>query len=203
MRRFQGMAVLAMGAALIPAAYCRAQTPATDSQSKPQVGAVAPGDEPTDAQLARLIEAMRMREQMAGMMKQFTGIIQQQITEQVKESQAALPSGQALTSKQQEEMTALINEYMEKAMNLYRVDEMIQDLSAIYKRHLSREDVDGMIAFYSSPAGQHMIDILPVIMREYTPLAMNRVQERMAALTQEMQAAIKKLAGEQAAPQKK
>lgn len=170
---------------------------------KPAEASISAEDQPTDDQLARLVQAMRMRDQMASMMKQFTGMLQQQISDQVKASQVGQPADQAMTPDQQEAMTALINKYMEKAMNLYQVDEMIQDLSAIYKRHLSREDVDGMIAFYSSPAGQHLIDILPVIMREYSPVAMSRVQERFKALSDEMQLEIKKLAVSQAAPAKK
>jgi hypothetical protein len=42
--------------------------------------------------------------------------------------------------------------------------------------------VDALIAFYSSPAGQHLLDAQPIIMKEYMPMVMKRTQERSAAL---------------------
>jgi hypothetical protein len=79
-----------------------------------------------------------------------------------------------------------MKKYMEKAMSLYPADERIADLSGIYQRHLSREDVESVIAFYSSPAGQHMLELSPAVMKEYVPLVMSRMQERSKALTDEM-----------------
>jgi hypothetical protein len=68
-------------------------------------------------------------------------------------------------------------------MNLYPVDEMLDDMAAIYQRHFTREDVDVYIAFYSTPAGKHLLQMTPVIMQEYMPVVMQRVQERSKALT--------------------
>jgi hypothetical protein len=36
----------------------------------------------------------------------------------------------------------------------------------IYAEHLSLEDIQGLVAFYQSPAGQHVIKALPVIIQE-------------------------------------
>jgi hypothetical protein len=71
-------------------------------------------------------------------------------------------------------------------MDLYPADEMLADMTAIYQRHLSKDDVDGMIAFYSAPAGQHLLDAQPVIAQEYMPLVMGKVTERSKAMTKEM-----------------
>ena len=65
-------------------------------------------------------------------------------------------------------------------------DEMLADMTAIYQQHLSKDDVDGMIAFYNSPAGQHLLDAQPVIAQEYMPLVMSKVSERSQAMTKEM-----------------
>lgn len=37
---------------------------------------------------------------------------------------------------------------------------------SVYARHLSADDIKGLIAFYSSPLGQKLIDKLPVITQE-------------------------------------
>ena len=68
-----------------------------------------------------------------------------------------------------------MSKYVEKSMDLYPADEMLTDMGAIYQRHLSKDDVDGLIVFYSSPTGQHLLDAQPVIAKEYMPLVMGKV----------------------------
>ncbi len=75
---------------------------------------------------------------------------------------------------------------MDKALSVYPVEEMIADSIAVYQRHVSRDDADALIAFYSSPVGQRLLDAQPAIMQEYMPMVMNRVQERTKVLTDEM-----------------
>ena len=67
---------------------------------------------------------------------------------------------------------------MERASDLYKSDEMIADMTALYQKYLTRSDVDGIIAFYSSSAGQRLLDIQPVIMQEYLPIVMQRMMDR-------------------------
>jgi hypothetical protein len=43
-----------------------------------------------------------------------------------------------------------------------------------------------MIGFYTSPAGQHLLAMQPVIMKEFTPTVMQRIQERSRPLIEEM-----------------
>jgi hypothetical protein len=43
---------------------------------------------------------------------------------------------------------------------------MIEMVVPIYDKHLSAEDVKGLIAFYESPLGQRTIEALPAIARE-------------------------------------
>ena len=76
---------------------------------------------------------------------------------------------------------------MEPTVDLYKSDEMIADMTELYQKYLTRWDVDGMIAFYSSLAGQRLLDIQPVIVQEYLPLVMQRMQDRVKTLTDEMQ----------------
>jgi uncharacterized protein len=59
-------------------------------------------------------------------------------------------------------------------------------MTTIYQQHLSKDDVDGLIAFYSSPAGQHLLDAQPIIAKEYMPMVMGKVSERSQAMTKDM-----------------
>ena len=94
-----------------------------------------------------------------------------------------------------------MGKYMEKALSIVTIDEMLDDVARpIYERHVSHKDVDAMIAFYSSPAGQHLLDTQPVIMQEYVPLVMKRAQESSEALSQEMMNDIQEIVKLAAAP---
>ena len=193
-------AVMAIGLTLAPWAAAQAaveppaQTPA----------AVSPDQQPTREQLARLFEVMRLRQQLQVYLKMMPGMIQQQMRAQFKEMAAKVPGGEALKPEQQEALEKILNRYVEKAINIFTIDEMIDDMSGLYQRHLSRADVDAFIAFYSSPAGQHLLEQQPVIMQEYMPLVMKRAQERTKSLTEELTAEldayIKGQAAEQPAP---
>jgi hypothetical protein len=58
-------------------------------------------------------------------------------------------------------------------------------MTGLYQKYLTRSDVDGMIDFYGSPAGQHMLSQVPVIMKEFMPLVAQRMNERSKPLMDE------------------
>jgi hypothetical protein len=149
--------------------------------------AVVPADQkPTLEQLTKLFEVMRLKEQMQSMRQMVPAMVQQQITSAMKQTEAELPSGTKLTPEQREGMQTVMSKYVGKAMDLYPADEMIADMGSIYQRHLSKDDVDGLIVFYSSPAGQHLLNAQPVIAQEYMPIVMGKVMPRSQAMTKEM-----------------
>ena len=73
-------------------------------------------------------------------------------------------------------MQQVMAKYVGKSMDLYPTEEMLTDMITIYQRHLSKDDVDGLIAFYGSAPGQHLLDAQPVIMHEYMPMVMERMK---------------------------
>ncbi len=162
-------------------------TQATNS-SPDQAGAgTTPVDQqPTKEQLAKLFDVMRIRAQMQSMRQIVPGMVSQQIQGAVKQTEADMPAGTKLTPEQREAMQKVMSKYVGKAMDLYPADEMMADMTTIYQQHLSKDDVDGLIAFYSSPAGQHLLDAQPVIAKEYMPMVMGKVTERSQAMTKEM-----------------
>ncbi|MEO6193794.1 MAG: DUF2059 domain-containing protein [Thermoanaerobaculia bacterium] len=48
----------------------------------------------------------------------------------------------------------------------FDADSMIELIVPIYAKHLTHEDVKGLIAFYESPLGRKMTDLLPAITQE-------------------------------------
>jgi len=203
-------AVILSGAVISMSAFALAQSvqPTVQAGSAAQTeqapaGVIPPDQQPTKEQLAKLFDAMRLREQMQSMRQIVPGMVQQQIKSAMQQTETNLPAGTTLTPEQREGMEKVMSKYVGKAMDLYPADEMQTDMIGIYQRHLSRDDVDGMIAFYSSPAGQHLLDAQPVIVQEYMPLVMAKVTERSQAMTKEMMKEMAEFApAKQAAPTK-
>jgi hypothetical protein len=165
--------------------------------------AVATDQQPSKEQLNKLFEVMRVREQMASMTKMMPALIQQQMQAQIQQMQKDHPEMKPMSEEQQQAFSKVMGKFTERAITLYSSDEMMGDMRDLYGKHLTRSDVDGIIAFYNSPAGQHMLDMVPVIMQEFMPTAMRHMQENMKPLLddliKEMDAIVKSPAAEKPA----
>lgn len=180
-----GLMVLAIGPVAVQAQAYAAGTDGTLQQEK-QAPLIPSDQQPTQEQLSKLFDAMRIREQMQSMRQIMPSIVQQQIKSAMQQTEATLPAGTKLTPSQRAAIENIMAKYVGKAMDLYPADEMRGDMAAIYQRHLSKDDVDGMIAFYSSPAGQHLLDAQPVIAQEFMPVVISKVSARSQVMTKEM-----------------
>ena len=179
------LAVLAL-AFLLTHAQDSAQVPAATTPALSASETVPPDQQATGEQLDKLFEVMRLRQQLQATMKAIPAMIQQQLHAQMDEMYAKLPGGGKPTPDQQAKLEEIMNKYIQRAATLYSPDDMMGDITAVYQRHMSKSDVDAYIAFYSSPAGQHLLDAQPKIMQEYMPVVMGRVQKASANLTNDM-----------------
>jgi len=175
-------ALIGMALALAPMTAV-AQAPADQPAAATAAAVIPPDQQPTKEQLVKLFELMRVHQQVQSMLTTMQSMMQQQLSAQIKDRAGKL--GSSLTADQQAAIAKISDKYMQKAFNLFTIDELLDDMAGIYQRHISRSDVDAMIAFYSAPAGQHLLDAQPVILKEYMPVIMQRVQERSKALTAE------------------
>jgi hypothetical protein len=180
------MAVLGIELTLVPLgafAQAYAVSPSGTMAQEQASPVIQPEDQASKAQLTQLFEVMRIRDQILAMRKIVPAMIETQMRAQFRSMSG---SDAKLTPNQRAQVDQLVHKYVEKAINLYSVDEMLDDMSGLYQEHLSREDVDGMIAFYQSAPGQHLLEAQPKIAQEYMPMVMRRAQERSQMLTAEM-----------------
>jgi hypothetical protein len=162
-------------------AQAPAEIPAAGAEVVPQA------DQPTDAQIAKLFDVMRVKEQMASVTKMMPQIMQQQFNQQLQQMQKDHPEMTKLSPEQQQAYSKIMARYSERVMQLAAADDILADLGAIYKRHLTGADLDGAIGFFSSPAGQHLVNITPAVMQEFMPAVMHRTQERIKPIADELQ----------------
>jgi len=184
MKSAKWMVALALMAGMAPWTVARAQ-----EQTAPTgAAAVIPEDQrATDAELDKLFEVMRIRQQMAATATMMPQLIQRQITEQIKEMEKDSPQMASMSAEKRQAAEEITQRYMKRAMTLYTPDEMMADMKAVYRQHLSGPDVEAITAFYSTPAGQHMLDMVPVMMQEFMPKVMGEMQAKMKPLILEMQ----------------
>jgi uncharacterized protein len=180
-----GLMAIAIGPVAIQAQAFAAGEDGKLQQEK-QAPLIPSDQQPTQEQLLKLFDAMRIKQQLQSMRQLVPSMVQQQIKSAVQQTEENLPAGRKLTPSQRTAIENIMAKYVGKAMDLYPADEMFADMTAIYQRHLSKDDVDGMIAFYSSPAGQHLLDAQPVIAQEFMPVVLSKVTARSQVMTKEM-----------------
>lgn len=184
------MKKILMLAAIVCGSVLALPARAQSAQSAPEpeaAAAIPPDQQPSPEQLAKLFEAMRIRRQVQAISRIMPQLIQQQFHAQIQEIMAKTAPGTKLTEQQQAQLEAIMGKYTEKALNLYTADDIIREMTAIYRRHLTKDDVDAYIVFYTSPAGQHLLDAQPVIVKEYLPVVMRHQQAATEELTAEME----------------
>lgn len=190
--RYAGV-VLGLGLVMMPWS-ARSQATTGQEEAPQAMPAEVPQDQRASKQeIEKLFEVMRLRLQMQNMAKMMPTLVQQQLQQQLRQMGSQMPNG-APTPEQSEEIRKAFSKYMEKAMSLYPVDEMLSDLEGLYQRYLSRSDIEAYTTFYESPAGQHLLNLQPAIMHEYTPMLMRRVQERTKPMADDLLKEIQRIA---------
>jgi uncharacterized protein len=61
-------------------------------------------------------------------------------------------------------------------IRLARLSEIVKDVPALYVRYLSAEDMRTLAAFYGTPTGARMLQVLPVLLPEAFATVLPRVQ---------------------------
>jgi hypothetical protein len=112
---------------------------------------------PTDAsiqQLLTLTNARQMLDQMKGQMDSFMSAAMRD----AQKDQPLTPERQAVLDRMKTKMTAVV-------VDMLNWDTLEPMYVRIYRTSLTQDELDGIIAFYSSDAGQAYIHKMPVIMQ--------------------------------------
>ncbi len=126
----------------------------------------------------KLLDTMRVKEQTAALL---------QVTfddAKTAARQAFLADVEKPTPEDMQRLDRLLDGFT----RAFSVDQMIEDMVPIYQKHLTKSDVEGLIAFYSTPLGQKLLNEMPAMTEE----AMQVSSERMRSRLDEMMEKIKK-----------
>jgi hypothetical protein len=128
------------------------------------------------ADIERYLDAMHSRTMMKNMMGTMTIQMHKMVHEQM-EKQSNLPP----------DFEAKMDKITDDMFNNFPVDELIDVMIPVYQKHLTKGDIDALVAFYSSPAGQKFIKEMPAITSESMQAASGIIQKMSANAMQRVQ----------------
>ena len=190
MRKFMlTLAILACTGLSLNAQQSLGEIAAQQKASKQALPANAPSRE----QVMKFFDVLQVRQNMQvavdGMKEQMKSGAEQGFRHKLPDA----------TAEQIQQMDAMVDD----AFTEISYDELLDAMVPVYQRHLSKSDIDGILAFYASPAGQKLLHEQPAIMRESMEAAgavqqkkmdsiLKKLDTRMDQMVQESQKAPKK-----------
>jgi len=128
---------------------------------------------PTREEVLKLFEVMQLQKSMDDVVlvtkNQGGELAEQMLRDRLPDS----------TPEQKKEFQAMVDNEMRVALGPEAIREMIEATVPVYQKHLSKSDVDAMIAFYSSPVGQKILREQPAMVQE-SMAATSDIQQRIA-----------------------
>jgi hypothetical protein len=84
---------------------------------------------------------------------------------------------------------ASFNKMMDDLLTHMPIDEMTQAMVPVYQKHFTKGDIDSLIAFYTSPTGQKVLQEMPEItgetMQAMTPIMAKYLEQSRQRVRQE------------------
>ena len=136
---------------------------------------------PSDQSIEQLFFVTRTQEMMDGMSARMRGAI--------KRITVSIPDTAPVSEERRKVLDAMEARTIEVIGSELSWEAMKPMFVRIYRETLTQEDVDGLIAFYQSPAGTAFIEKMPLI----TQKTMQLMQERTAPLIGKLNAATEEL----------
>jgi hypothetical protein len=137
-----------------------------------------PADAPaTKEDIQKYLEVMHSREMMAQVVQSMSKPMHQMVHEQYLKDRDKLPA----------DFEARVNKMMDDTMKAFPWDEMLQAMVPVYQKHLTKGDIDSIVAFYSAPTGQKLLKEMPAMMAEAMQAMMPLLRKQMDAMKDRMQ----------------
>jgi len=130
---------------------------------------------PSEASVKQLLEATHARQLVDTMLTQMDGMMKN-VMQQVTQGQPVPPQVQKIYDQSRTEVLSAMNDQ-------FSWDKMEPMYVRVYQKSFTQAELDGILAFYKTPAGQAVINKMPVVMQN----AMQEVQQMMGPMLQRIQ----------------
>jgi hypothetical protein len=129
----------------------------------------------TKEDIEKLFTALHLRDLMQNVMRASMQQSKQIAHDAIKKKEPEL------TADQLRRMDAFMDDFAKKL----DLSGMLDDMVPVYERHLTKQDVSAMLAFYESPTGQKMLREQPAMMAEAMQAMRPRMEKMMGDITDE------------------
>lgn len=144
----------------------------------------------TKEDIQKYLEVMHSRETLSQMVDAMAKPMHQIIHEQYLKDKDKLPA----------DFEARMNKIMDESIKAYPWEEMLQAMVPVYQKHLTKGDVDALIAFYGTSTGQKVLRELPAITAEAIQAMMPLVRKHIDAMNDQVQDEIARIRNESRGP---
>lgn len=175
--------VLLVLLAVTAPAFAQQSVAEAAAQAKAKAEAL-PADAATQEQVMTLLELLQVRKTVTLMMDGMRQAMKQGAEQSFRER---VPDP---TPKQLEALHGMIDD----AMGDMPMDELLQAMVPIYRRHLTKSDIEEMIRFYGGPVGQKLLREQPQMMQEGMQAGMAIQQKRMDRIMAKVRERVQKMA---------
>lgn len=148
---------------------------AADKPSPTPTPSPTPAAPPTEASIKQLLEVAQAHKLIDSVMAQMENLMQQAIAQATK--------GQQIPAKVQKDIDQRRAELLTMMKELLDWKKLEPMYVRIYQKTFTQQEVDGMIAFYKTPAGRAVINKMPYAMQN----TVDEMQGLMGPVMQKMQ----------------
>ncbi|HET8888159.1 MAG TPA: DUF2059 domain-containing protein [Candidatus Angelobacter sp.] len=181
----KGVFLLVLMAAAVPV-YAQQSVAEAAAQAKAKSEGLA-ADAPTHDQIMKLVDLLQIRRNISLMMDGMKQAMKQGAEQSFRDR---VPNP---TPKQLEALNGMVDDMMADMP----LDEMVEAIVPIYRRHLSKTDVDEIIRFYSSAVGQKLLREQPQMIQEGMQAGMEIQQKRMDQMMAKIRERTERMAAEE------
>jgi hypothetical protein len=135
----------------------------------------APSNPPSEASIKQLLEVAQARKLVDSVMAQMDNLMQQTVAQATR--------GQKIPDKVQKDIDQQRAEMVTMMKELLDWTKLEPMYVRIYQKTFSQQEIDGMIAFYKTPAGQAVLSKMPAAMQN----TIDEMQQLMGPVMQRMQ----------------
>lgn len=157
--------------------------PAAAHKAAERAPAAALGEKPTTEQVLRLLDLLQIKQSIQisvdAMKEEMKDTAEQSFREKIPNP----------TPEQLQSVHAVVDDVFKTLV----FDDLITDVVPVYQKHLTRSDVQTMIAFYSSPAGKKIMREQPAMIKESMQATAAGKQKKMEVLLARLDLRVQRL----------
>jgi hypothetical protein len=101
------------------------------------------------------------------------------------------------------EELARVDASADSMFEAFSADEMIDAIVPIYQKHLTKSDIDAILAFYATPAGQRLLKETPAILAESMEVGGEMGRKKIATINERIEQQMKQMIEEEQAKRTK